>query len=102
MQLSVGEDLDLWQERAVWSIERVREEEAENESTKTGESAHKHEQPEPASTSSNSSHVEDTVCKEFCRCLAKLVAEVKDHHTLRGFLLGVPGRQRPESAGDEA
>lgn len=91
MQLSVGEDLDLWQECAVWSLERVRKEEAKNESTETGESTHKHKQPEPTSTPGNTSHVEDTEGKEFCRGLAELVAKVEDHHALSSFLLGVPG-----------
>ena len=91
MQLSVGEDLDLWQERAVWPLERIRKEEAKNESTQTGESTHEHKQPEPTGASGNASHMKDTEGKEFCRGLAKLVAKVEDHHTLSSLLLGVPG-----------
>lgn len=91
MEFSVGEDLDLWQERAVWSLERVWKEEAEDESTETGESTHEDKQPEPTGASGDASHVEDTKGKEFCRRLAKLVAKVEDHHTLGSFLLGVPG-----------
>lgn len=91
MEFPVGEDLDLWQERAVWSLERVRKEEAQNESTETGESTHEDKQPEPTGAPGNASHVEDTEGKEFCRCLAELVAKVEDHDTLGSFLLGVPG-----------
>lgn len=91
MQLSVGEDIDLWQKRAVWSLERVRKEEAKNESTETSKSTHEDEQPEPTGASGDASHVEDTEGKEFCRRLAELVAKVEDHHTLGSFLLCVPG-----------
>lgn len=66
MQLSVGEDLDFRQERAMWSLERIREEKAENKPTETGESSHEHKQPEPTGASGNASHVEDTEGKEFC------------------------------------
>lgn len=91
MEFSVGEDLDLWQERAVRSLKRVRKEEAKDKSTETGESTHEDKQPEPTGAPGNASHVEDTEGKEFCRCLAELVAKVEDHYTLSSFFFGVPG-----------
>jgi len=91
MQLSLGKDVNLRQESAVWSLKRVREEEAKNESTETGKTTHEHEQPEPTGASGNTSHVEDTEGEKFGRCLAELVAKVEYHHTLSSLFLSVPG-----------
>ncbi len=46
--------------------------------------------------------MQNAVCQQLRRRLTGLVPEVKDHDSLRGFLPGVPRREGPQPARNEA
>jgi hypothetical protein len=128
MQFPLREKADFRQERAPRVLERVREQEPEDETAGDRKGAHERKQPEPAGFATDASHVEDPVGEEFGRCLTGLVTEVEDlriraegirkgsirrvadptmkrlsyHSSLGRLVPGVPGRQSPQTTGDEA
>ena len=83
-------------------LEGVGQEEAQDKATKNGERTHEREEPEPARLASDAAHVKNSVGQEFGRGLAELVAEVEDHDTLGCLCAGIPGREGPQTTGDEA
>lgn len=101
MKFTLREDVDSGEECASGLLERVRQEEAENEAAQNGESSHDGEQPEPTRLTTNASHVQDTVGKKLGRSLSELVTKVEEHDSLGSLAPCVPGRESPETTGDE-
>lgn len=102
VQLPLSEEAVVRKEGASRVLERVGEAETEDEAAHNGETTHEGKQPEPTSLVADTAHVEDTIGQELGRSLTELVTEVEEHDTLGGFLAGVPGREGPETTGDEA
>lgn len=102
MDLPLVEDFDPWKKRAVRVFERIWQAEPEDETTGYREGTHKREQPEPPRLATYTTHVEDAEGQKLRRGLAELVSEVEEHDALGRLLPRVPGRQRPETAWDEA
>ena len=102
MDFPVSEHLPLRQKGRVRPLERVGETKSQHEAADDGEPAHEHEQPKPSSLPTDTAHVQDTVGEEFGRRLAELVAEVEDHDAFGCLRAGVPCRQCPQPAWDEA
>lgn len=90
MNLSVSEDFPLWQERAVWVLERVGQEETKDHAAENGEETHEREEPEPARLPANATHMKDAIRQQLRRSLTKLITEVENHDTLCGLLSREP------------
>ena len=102
MQLPLSEDVDFGQEGAVRVLEGVGQTETKHETTEHCEGTHENEQPEPTSLVADAAHVKNTIGQQLGGGLAELVSKVEEHDTLRRLAACVPGRQRPETTGDEA
>jgi hypothetical protein len=72
-------------------MEGVKQEKPIDEATKDSKGTHQSKEPEPAWTVTNTTHMQDTIHKELCQCLAELVTKVEDHDTLRSLAACVPG-----------
>lgn len=101
VKLPLGKEAHAWQEGRAGVAERIGEAETKNEAAENGEATHEHKQPKPSSLSANTSHVKNTIGQQLGRSLAELVTKVEEHDALGRLSARVPGRERPETAGNE-
>lgn len=101
VKFALREEAHVGEECASGFLERVRQEEAENEAAQNGKSSHNGEQPKPTRLTTDTSHVQDTIGKEFGGSLSKLVTKVEEHDSLGSLAPCVPGRKSPETTWDE-
>jgi len=102
VQLALAEPRNTRQEGRARVLEAVGKAESEDKAAEDGEDAHDGEEPEPSGPAADAAHVQDAECEQLGRGLAELVAEVEEHDALGGLAAGVPCREGPQTARNEA